>query len=86
MASAFGGPWVREPSWRKYLRFETTPPFKLEWIVITEAGYPITGRLKNRFNEDLPVYVGFDGQEIEPRAGVELCRLIDRFAERRHRR
>jgi YTH domain-containing protein 1 len=40
------------------------------------------GHIKNRFNENQPVLVGRDGQEIEEIAGAELLKLIDEEAER----
>lgn len=40
------------------------------------------GHIKNRLNENQPVLVGRDGQEIEEFAGEELLKLIDEEADR----
>jgi hypothetical protein len=40
------------------------------------------GHIKNRLNENQPVLVGRDGQEIEEFAGAELLKLIDEEADR----
>jgi hypothetical protein len=39
------------------------------------------GHIKNRLNENQPVLVGRDGQEIEEFAGAELLKLIDEEAD-----
>lgn len=40
------------------------------------------GHIKNKLNENQPVLVGRDGQEIEEFAGEELLKLIDEEADR----
>ena len=68
------------PTWSKPLIWEASPPFHIQWIVISEIPFHRTGHLKNTFNEGQAVLVGKDGQEIEPDCGRALCELIDEEA------
>ena len=71
------------PAWSKPLIWQSSPPFHIRWIVINETPFNYIGHLKNSFNEGLPVLVGKDGQEIEPRCGQALCELLDEDARMR---
>ena len=72
-----GEPGVLDPTWRKYLRWPTTKPFKIRWITKGDSPYRVAGNLRNPLNDDSLVFVGRDGQEIPDRVGVELCEAID---------
>jgi len=50
--------------------------FKLDWITRRELPFTKTTFLHNAWNENKPVKIGRDGQEIEPRCGEALCRLF----------
>ena len=80
-----GEPGVPDPTWRTNLHWPTTEPFKIKWIVKTNTPYRVVGNLKNPLNENLPVFVGRDGQEIPDSIGTELCELIEADAKHRSR-
>ena len=65
------------PVWAKDLIWEATPPFYINWISVNETRFNRCGNLKNSMNEGQAVLVGRDGQEIEPKCGKDLCKLID---------
>ncbi|XP_052775274.1 YTH domain-containing protein 1-like isoform X2 [Mya arenaria] len=50
--------------------------FKLDWISRRELDFTKTTHLHNPWNENRPVKIGRDGQEIEPRCGEALCKLF----------
>ncbi|KAL4236855.1 YTH domain-containing protein 1 [Mactra antiquata] len=50
--------------------------FKLDWISRRELDFMKTTHLHNPWNENRPVKIGRDGQEIEPRCGEALCKLF----------
>ncbi|KAK6178781.1 hypothetical protein SNE40_011290 [Patella caerulea] len=50
--------------------------FKLDWITRHELAFTKVNHLHNPWNENLPVKIGRDGQEIEPTCGETLCRLF----------
>ena len=77
-----GEPGVADPSWRKYLHWPTTKPFRISWLVKGDIPYRVAGKLKNPLNEDTPVFVGRDGQEIPDSIGLELCEAIEADANK----
>ncbi|XP_015787628.1 YTH domain-containing protein 1 isoform X2 [Tetranychus urticae] len=50
--------------------------FSLDWICRKELTFSKTLHLFNPLNENKPVKIARDGQEIEPSVGEELCRLF----------
>ena len=72
------------PAWCKELLWKSSGPFFIRWITIAETQFWRVGHLKNSFNENSPVLVGRDGQEVEAGCGIELCRLIDEEVDRFH--
>ncbi|KAK3583246.1 hypothetical protein CHS0354_015427 [Potamilus streckersoni] len=50
--------------------------FKLDWVNRKELAFTKTTHLHNPWNDNKPVKIGRDGQEIEPRVGEALCRLF----------
>ena len=56
--------------------------FGLEWRRLYDLPYPETDFLRNPLNEDKPVKISRDGQELPPDIGQELVRLFEEGAER----
>jgi hypothetical protein len=78
-----GEPGVVDPTWRKYLHWPTTKPFKIRWITKGNSSYRVAGDLRNPLNDDSMVFVGRDGQEIPDYIGLELCEALDQDAKYR---
>uniref|UniRef100_A0A182SSA3 YTH domain-containing protein n=1 Tax=Anopheles maculatus TaxID=74869 RepID=A0A182SSA3_9DIPT len=49
---------------------------KIDWVCKKELPFTSTSHLYNAWNDDKPVKIGRDGQEIEPKVAEELCRLF----------
>ncbi|XP_058459450.1 YTH domain-containing protein 1 [Malaya genurostris] len=49
---------------------------KIDWVCKKELAFTSTTHLYNPWNENKPVKIGRDGQEIEPKVAEELCRLF----------
>lgn len=71
------------PSWSKNLLWESSAPFRIRWISITDINFHRVAHLKNQLNEGQPVLIGRDGQEIDPECGSQLCKTIDETAAHR---
>ena len=56
--------------------------FGLEWRRLYDLPFSETEFLKNPLNEDKPVKISRDGQELPPDIGQELIRLFEEGAER----
>lgn len=56
--------------------------FGLEWRRLYDLPFSETEFLKNPLNEDKPVKISRDGQELLPDIGQELVRLFEEGAER----
>merc|ERR1711881_765576 len=50
--------------------------FKIDWVCRKDVPFPKTQHLHNPWNDNKPVKIGRDGQEIEPSIAEELCRLF----------
>jgi len=50
--------------------------FKIDWICQKELSFSKVIHLNNPWNDNKPVKIGRDGQEIEPRVAEEICRLF----------
>ncbi|XP_014667135.1 PREDICTED: YTH domain-containing protein 1-like [Priapulus caudatus] len=50
--------------------------FKIDWVNRKELAFSKTLHLHNSWNENKPVKIGRDGQEIEHNCGESLCRLF----------
>ncbi|KAK4180306.1 YT521-B-like domain-containing protein [Triangularia setosa] len=72
--------------WMKSLPWGSSEPFRLEWLSTTPLEFGRVRHIHNSLNEDLPVLVGKDGQEIEAGAGVDLLRAMDLEHERERER
>lgn len=50
--------------------------FQVQWINKTDLPFKHVQHLQNPWNENKPIKIGRDGQEIEPSVAEELCRLF----------
>lgn len=50
--------------------------FKIDWLCKHDLPFSQTMCLRNTWNEDKPIKIGRDGQEIEPLAAIQLCSLF----------
>ncbi|KAL2020398.1 hypothetical protein VTK56DRAFT_8441 [Thermocarpiscus australiensis] len=74
-------PDTPRPKWMNGIHWETTDPFRVQWLSKTPVEFFRIGHLKNPYNEGRPVLVGKDGQEIEEECGAELLREMELVAE-----
>jgi hypothetical protein len=79
MASA-PSPDTPRPTFVKGIHWDTSDPFRVQWLSKTAVQFWRIGHLKNPYNHHLPVLVGKDGQEIEEECGAELMRLMEEYA------
>jgi hypothetical protein len=77
-------PDTPRPRWIKGIHWETSPPFRVEWLSTTETEFYHFGQLTNSLNNDLPVLVGKDGQEIEEECGRKLLEAMGRVIHSKH--
>lgn len=68
------------PFWAKDLLWKSSGAFYIRWITVCELSFYHLADLRNNLNEDQPVFVGRDGQEIDPIIGAALCHRIDEKA------
>jgi hypothetical protein len=73
-------PDTPRPRWIKNIHWETSPPFRVEWLSTTDVEFRLIGHLLNPLNNNLPVLVGKDGQEIEEECGRKLLEEMERVA------
>jgi len=50
--------------------------FKIDWICKKDLSFQKVGHLYNPWNDNKPVKIGRDGQEIEPSVAENLCKLF----------
>uniref|UniRef100_A0A3P9PTR5 YTH domain-containing family protein n=1 Tax=Poecilia reticulata TaxID=8081 RepID=A0A3P9PTR5_POERE len=50
--------------------------FKIDWLCRRELPFIKTAHLFNPWNDNKPVKIGRDGQEIQPKVGAQLCALF----------
>jgi hypothetical protein len=65
----------------KGIHWESTPPFRVEWLSTVAVEFYRVHHLKNSLNEDLSVIIGKDGQEIEEECGRALIQEMDTVAD-----
>jgi len=70
------------PAWQNSINWESAGAFRVKWLCIVSTRFSRVGHLKNSLNENNPVLIGKDGQEIEEFCGQSLCTLIDEEADR----
>ncbi|SBT79375.1 YTH domain-containing protein, putative [Plasmodium malariae] len=51
--------------------------FDIQWIRVVDVAFQEVSHLKNSLNENKPIKVGRDGQEIEQIAGIKLCEIFE---------
>ncbi|VWU48204.1 YTH domain-containing protein, putative [Hepatocystis sp. ex Piliocolobus tephrosceles] len=51
--------------------------FDIQWIRVVDVYFQEIVHIKNSLNENKPIKVGRDGQEIEQMAGIKLCDLFE---------
>jgi hypothetical protein len=74
-------PDIPRPTFVKGIHWDTSDPFRVQWLSKTAVEFYRIGHLKNPYNEHMPVLVGKDGQEIGPECGAELLREMEIGAE-----
>jgi len=79
MASA-PSPDTPRPKWMSGLHWDSTHPFRVQWLSKTPVEFWRIGNIKNPYNENLPVLVGKDGQELEEECGRSLLREMEAVA------
>ena len=62
--------------------FQTTGAFKIRWLATTELNFSRVSHLLNSLNDDQPVLIGRDGQEISTKSGADLCKMLSQQQER----
>ena len=72
------------PRWARDLQWPASPPFRLEWLGTTAVEFFHIHHLNNPLNEDRPVLIGKDGQEIEEECGRKLLEEMERFSRSRN--
>ncbi|KAL2162084.1 hypothetical protein VTH06DRAFT_7869 [Thermothelomyces fergusii] len=68
------------PSFIKTIHWETSDPFRVQWLSKTTVEFWRIGDIKNPYNDNQPVLVGKDGQEIEAECGRALLREMENCA------
>ncbi|KAG7286204.1 hypothetical protein NEMBOFW57_008510 [Staphylotrichum longicolle] len=62
------------PTFTRSIHWDTSDPFRVQWLSKTHVEFFRIGHLKNSLNEGAAVLVGKDGQEVEEGCGRELVR------------
>lgn len=68
---------VDVPEWQTSINWESAGAFRVRWLVICSTRFTRIGHLKNPYNDNRPVLIGKDGQEIEEKCGETLITLMD---------
>lgn len=71
-------PDTPRPRWANSLQWDSSPPFRIDWLSTVEVQFGRISHLHNSLNNDLPVLVGKDGQEIEEECGRRLLEQMGR--------
>ncbi|KAG2290993.1 hypothetical protein Bca52824_037662 [Brassica carinata] len=66
-----GGNWKNEHGTQQY-----GGNFSVKWLKLCELSFHKTRNLRNPYNENLPVKISRDCQELEPSVGEELASLL----------
>jgi len=74
-------PDTPRPKWMNGINWDTSHPFRVEWISKVSVEFYRIGHLKNSYNENMPVLVGKDGQEIEEECGRALVYEMQSYAD-----
>ncbi|RDL39607.1 uncharacterized protein BP5553_03947 [Venustampulla echinocandica] len=68
---------VEVPEWQTAINWESAGAFRVKWLVVCPTRFSRVGHLTNPYNDNHPVLIGKDGQEIEEKCGAALIELID---------
>ncbi|KAK3316214.1 YT521-B-like domain-containing protein [Apodospora peruviana] len=74
-------PDTPRPKWMNSIHWDTSPPFRVEWLSRVPVEFFRIGHLKNSYNENQPVLVGKDGQEIEEECGRQLLYEMQSYVD-----
>lgn len=72
---------ITKASWMNNINWQTSPPFRLRWLSKVTVPFSRIGHLKNSLNENLPVLIAKDGQEVEEDCGRALLREMESYAQ-----
>ncbi|RDW94424.1 hypothetical protein BP5796_00187 [Coleophoma crateriformis] len=72
---------ISKPRWQESINWQSAGAFKIRWLTICSIRFQKIGHLRNSYNENLPVLIGKDGQEIESYCGWALLDFIDAEAK-----
>lgn len=72
---------ITKASWMNNINWQTSPPFRLRWLSKITVPFSRIGHLKNPLNENLPVLIAKDGQEVEEDCGRALLREMESYAQ-----
>jgi len=73
-------PWVLP---QRLSRSNLGGVFKVEWLCTKELSFNDTRDLRNPLNEDKPIKVARDGQQVDSKIGRKLCLLFPRDSKTR---
>ena len=73
MQSLPGEAGVQSPSWRQSVPWETTRPFRIEWLADVTAPHGAFRGLLNPLDENNSVDIGRDGQKIPSKLGLRFA-------------
>ncbi|KAK6610735.1 hypothetical protein H4I96_02333 [Botrytis cinerea] len=68
---------IQIPSWQNSINWESAGAFRVRWLVVCNVRFGKIGHLRNGLNDNLPVLIGKDGQEVEEGCGRGLCECLD---------
>lgn len=68
---------IEVPLWQNSINWESAGAFKVRWLAICNTRFSRIGYLRNALNENVPVLIGKDGQEIEEECGRGLLEVMD---------
>jgi hypothetical protein len=77
-------PDTPKPRWITNINWETSDPFRIQWLSKVEVEFYRIGHIKNPYNEGNAVLVGKDGQEVEEECGRKLLKEMFAIAEAKY--
>lgn len=77
-------PKIAPAKWMGNISWQTSCPFRVEWLNTRRSEFWTLGDLKNSFNDNAPVFVGRDGQEYPEDCGRKILQMLDRNPGKRN--
>ncbi|GFP52800.1 YTH domain-containing protein 1 [Trichoderma asperellum] len=74
---------IAPAKWMSNISWQTSYPFRIEWLNTRRTEFWTLGDLKNAFNDNAPVFVGRDGQEYPEDCGRKILEMLDHSSEER---